>query len=59
MARSMVVGEFNDSAQHWLSSYGTARVQLNLNDDFSLEGSSVDLLATFAADNKNRFYSAS
>ncbi|QXT43084.2 ZirU family protein [Serratia fonticola] len=57
MARSMVVGEINDSAQHWLSSYGTARVQLNLNDDFSLEGSSVDLLVPLYDDKKSLLFS--
>ncbi|WP_431221779.1 ZirU family protein [Serratia sp. L9] len=57
MARSMVVGEVNDAAQHWLSSYGTARVQLNLSDDFRLEGSSVDLLVPIYDDQKSLLFS--
>lgn len=57
LARSMVVGEVNDSAQHWLSSYGTARVQLGLNDNFRLEGSSVDLLVPLYDDHKSLLFS--
>lgn len=48
MVRSAVNNEFNSSAQQWLSQLGTARVQLNVNDDFTLEGSAVDVLASVA-----------
>ncbi|WP_145507727.1 YrIlm family inverse autotransporter adhesin [Yersinia hibernica] len=44
MARSVANNEFNSQAQQWLSQFGTARVQMNLNDDFKLDGSAVDVL---------------
>ncbi|HGI5914120.1 TPA: YrIlm family inverse autotransporter adhesin [Yersinia enterocolitica] len=44
MARSSVNNEFNSSAQQWLSQFGTARVQMNVNEDFHLDGSAVDVL---------------
>lgn len=44
MARSFAVGKANDSLQHWFNQFGTAQVQLNLNDDFNLAESSFDLL---------------
>ncbi|UZM75457.1 YrIlm family inverse autotransporter adhesin [Yersinia sp. SCPM-O-B-9106 (C-191)] len=42
--RSAASNEFNSSAQQWLSQFGTARVQLNVNDDFHLDGSAADVL---------------
>lgn len=57
MARSMVVGEANDSVQHWLSQFGTARVQLSLNDQLSLEGSSFDMLVPLYDDQQSLFFS--
>ncbi|HHL2713040.1 TPA: YrIlm family inverse autotransporter adhesin [Yersinia enterocolitica] len=42
--RSAANNEFNSSAQQWLSQFGTARVQMNVNDDFHLEGSALDVL---------------
>lgn len=42
--RSTANNEFNSSAQQWLSQFGTARVQMNVNDDFKLDGSAVDML---------------
>ncbi|WP_309598785.1 YrIlm family inverse autotransporter adhesin [Yersinia similis] len=44
MVRSAASNEFNNSAQQWLSQFGTARVQLNVNDDFHLDGSAADVL---------------
>lgn len=44
MIRSAANNEFNSSAQQWLSQFGTARVQMNVNDDFKLDGSAVDVL---------------
>ncbi|CNI61947.1 Ig domain-containing protein [Yersinia ruckeri] len=44
LARSAVNNEFNSSAQQWLSQFGTAHVQLNVNEDFHLDGSAVDVL---------------
>ncbi|WP_024911460.1 inverse autotransporter beta-barrel domain-containing protein [Chania multitudinisentens] len=57
MARSLVVTEANDSVQHWLSQFGTARVQLNVNDKFNLEGSSVDLLVPLYDDQESLLFS--
>lgn len=44
LARSAASNEFNSSAQQWLSQFGTAQVELNVNDDFNLDGSAVDAL---------------
>lgn len=57
MARSMVVGEANDAAQHWLSQFGTARVQLSVNDHLGLEGSSFDMLVPFYDDQESLLFS--
>ncbi|MFC0225469.1 ZirU family protein [Serratia aquatilis] len=57
MARSAVVSEANDAVQHWLSQFGTARVQLNLNEHFGLEGSSLDLLVPLYDDQASLLFS--
>ncbi|PHI32608.1 hypothetical protein CRN84_05590 [Budvicia aquatica] len=44
MAHSAVVNDVNNSTQQWLNQFGTARVQLNMDDNFRLEGSAVDIL---------------
>src|SRR5471030_759807 len=44
MARSAAAGAVNNSVEEWLSQFGTARVQINLNDDLKAEGSEADLL---------------
>ncbi|QWA11941.1 Ig-like domain-containing protein [Sodalis ligni] len=44
MLRSAATGEIGQKAQQWLNQFGTARVQLNVNDDFHLDGSAFDLL---------------
>ncbi|WP_213990737.1 Ig-like domain-containing protein [Sodalis sp. dw_96] len=44
MLRSTATGEIGQKAQQWLSQFGTARVQLNVDDDFHLDGSALDLL---------------
>ncbi|MFQ6283722.1 inverse autotransporter beta domain-containing protein [Yersinia enterocolitica] len=44
LLRSAASNEFNSAAQQWLSQFGTARVQMNVNDDFNLEGSALDVL---------------
>ncbi|HHL2713180.1 TPA: inverse autotransporter beta domain-containing protein [Yersinia enterocolitica] len=44
LLRSAANNEFNSAAQQWLSQFGTARVQMNVNDDFHLEGSALDVL---------------
>ncbi|WP_413542205.1 YrIlm family inverse autotransporter adhesin [Candidatus Symbiopectobacterium sp. NZEC127] len=56
MARSAANSEINNSAQQWLSQYGTARVQLNVNDDFKLDGSAVDVLVPLKDNNKNMLF---
>ncbi|MBF8733671.1 inverse autotransporter beta domain-containing protein [Pseudomonas guariconensis] len=44
MARGMAVSEVSAQTQEWLSRYGTARVQINVDDKLSLASSSLDLL---------------
>ncbi|MNB84812.1 Invasin [compost metagenome] len=44
-ARSTATGFAGASAQSWLSQFGTARVQLNVDDDGNWDNSSVDFLA--------------
>ncbi|MGY8619753.1 Ig-like domain-containing protein [Pantoea agglomerans] len=44
MARSAATGAVNNGVEEWLSQFGTARVQLNLDDNFKAEGSQADLL---------------
>ncbi|WP_145480939.1 inverse autotransporter adhesin Ilp [Yersinia similis] len=44
MARSAVTNEINSSSQQWLNQFGTARVQLNVDNDFKLDNSALDLL---------------
>lgn len=44
MARGMATGEASGRLQQWLSQFGTARVQLNADKNFSLENSELDLL---------------
>lgn len=44
LLRATASNEFNSSAQQWLSQFGTAQVQMNVNDDFKLDGSAIDVL---------------
>ncbi len=44
LARGMATGEASGHLQQWLSQFGTARVQLNADKNFSLENSELDLL---------------
>ncbi|MBL5950324.1 inverse autotransporter beta domain-containing protein [Enterobacter asburiae] len=44
MARGMVSDEAGSEIQQWLSRFGTARVQLGVNKNFSLKNSQLDLL---------------
>ncbi|WP_411704262.1 ZirU family protein [Edaphovirga cremea] len=57
MARSAVVGEASDSAEHWLSQFGTARVKLGVNNDLGLDGSAVDLLVPLYDDRESLLFS--
>lgn len=49
--------EFNSSAQDWLSQFGTAKVQLNVNDKFQLDGSAVDVLVPLYDNQKSLLFS--
>ncbi|HFQ9142145.1 TPA: inverse autotransporter beta domain-containing protein [Enterobacter cancerogenus] len=44
MARGMATGEAGGALQQWLSRFGTARVQLDADKNFSLKNSRFDLL---------------
>ncbi|MBJ9245694.1 inverse autotransporter beta domain-containing protein [Citrobacter koseri] len=44
MARGMTTGEASGALQQWLSRFGTARVQLGVDENFSLKNSQFDLL---------------
>ncbi|WP_252120359.1 inverse autotransporter beta domain-containing protein [Symbiopectobacterium purcellii] len=44
MARGMATGEVGGTLQQWLSHFGTARVQLDADKNFSLKNSQFDLL---------------
>ncbi|MDN8559081.1 inverse autotransporter beta domain-containing protein, partial [Citrobacter werkmanii] len=44
MAKGALTSKANDEINHWLSHFGTARVQLGVDDEFSLKDSSLDLL---------------
>lgn len=44
MARGMATGEAGGALQQWLSRFGTARVQLDADENFSLKNSQFDLL---------------
>ncbi|AHM72829.1 YrIlm family inverse autotransporter adhesin [Yersinia hibernica] len=56
MVRSAANNEFNSQAQQWLSQFGTARVQMNLNDDFKLDGSAVDVLVPLYDNQKSMLF---
>ncbi|WP_253254327.1 inverse autotransporter beta domain-containing protein [Yersinia massiliensis] len=43
--KSSIVNEANQSVQGWLNQFGTAQVQLNVDDDFNLDNSALDFLA--------------
>ncbi|MDA8518056.1 inverse autotransporter beta domain-containing protein, partial [Citrobacter sp. Igbk 16] len=44
MVRGIATGEAGGALQQWLSHFGTARVQLDMDDSFSLKNSQFDLL---------------
>ncbi|ECB7137482.1 LysM peptidoglycan-binding domain-containing protein [Salmonella enterica subsp. enterica serovar Virchow] len=44
MAKSMAVSGANQAVQDWVSQFGTAQVQLSVDDDFSLKDSAFNLL---------------
>lgn len=55
LARSAATDALNNSVEGWLSQFGTARVQLNLDDKFNTNGSEADLLVPLY-DNKSTIY---
>lgn len=44
MVKGMAVGKANQTVQEWMSQFGTAQVQLGVDEDFSLKHSSLNLL---------------
>lgn len=44
MVKGMAVGKANQTVQEWMSQFGTAQVQLGVDEDFSLKNSSLSLL---------------
>lgn len=44
LATSTITGKTNSGIQQWLSQFGTARVDIDIDDKFSLENSQLDLL---------------
>lgn len=56
MGRSAVVSEVNTSTQQWLNQFGTARLQLNVNDDFHLDGSALDILLPLSDKSDRLFF---
>ncbi|TKI04713.1 LysM peptidoglycan-binding domain-containing protein, partial [Martelella alba] len=44
MVRSTAAGKAAQTIQQWLGQFGTARVQLNVDDNFHLDGSALDVL---------------
>ncbi|UVC31677.1 inverse autotransporter beta domain-containing protein [Pantoea sp. SOD02] len=47
MLRNYATGEAGAQAQQWLSQFGTARVQLDVDNNFSLKNSQFDLMVPF------------
>lgn len=56
LARSAATGALNNSVEEWLSQFGTARVQLNLDDKFKTNGSEADLLVPLYEDKSTLFF---
>jgi adhesin/invasin len=56
VARGMAAGEAGGRAQDWLSQFGTARVQLDVNEKFSLKNSQFDLLVPLSDTQKRLIF---
>ncbi|EEM1159068.1 hypothetical protein FVJ44_17875 [Salmonella enterica subsp. enterica serovar Panama] len=54
--KNLMVGEAGNQLQHWLNRFGTARVQLNADERFSLKNSEFDLLAPLYDKGSNVFF---
>ncbi|EKS1146034.1 inverse autotransporter beta domain-containing protein [Escherichia coli] len=50
---SQASGQAADAVTQWLNQFGTAKTQLNMDSDFSLKGSSLDVLLPFYNTPKN------
>nr|WP_238340039.1 inverse autotransporter beta domain-containing protein [Citrobacter sp. NCU1] len=57
MAKGMVVGKANQTVQDWMNQFGTAQVSLTVDDDFSLKGSSLNILHPWYDSPKNMVFS--
>jgi len=56
MARGMAASEASGQAQQWLSRFGTARVQIDVDDKLSLANSSLDLLLPLRDEEKHLLF---
>ncbi|MGP2411530.1 inverse autotransporter beta domain-containing protein [Yersinia sp. 2553 StPb PI] len=56
MLNSAANNELNNSTQQLLSQFGTARVQMNVNEDFKLDGSMVDVLVPLYDNQKSLLF---
>ncbi|WP_430493470.1 inverse autotransporter beta domain-containing protein [Enterobacter mori] len=56
LARSIASERASQEIQTWLGKNGTAKVNLNTDQDFSLKGSSVDMLYPLYENNNNIFF---
>ncbi|MBK1763824.1 MAG: inverse autotransporter beta domain-containing protein, partial [Escherichia coli] len=50
---SQASGQAADAVTQWLNQFGTAKTQLSVDSDFSLKGSSLDVLLPFYNTPKN------
>ncbi|MFE2008897.1 inverse autotransporter beta domain-containing protein, partial [Pseudomonas guariconensis] len=56
MARGMAASEVSTQTQEWLSRFGTARVQIDVDDKLSLASSSLDLLLPVRDEEKHLLF---
>jgi adhesin/invasin len=56
MARGMAASEVSAQTQEWLSRFGTARVQIDVDDKLSLASSSLDLLLPVRDEEKHLLF---
>lgn len=57
MVKGMAVGKANQTVQEWMSQFGTAQVQLGVDDDFSLKNSALNLLHPWYDSPENMVFS--
>ena len=56
MARGMVTNKVNQGVQGWLGQFGTVQTQINLDDELSLDNSSIDWLVPVYETEGNTFF---